>query len=551
MGYNRGVQSLSETPLRPVLVMARRKRRRYTIEDMKSLAHERGGRCLSLEYINVRTHLMWECAEGHQWLAVPDSVVRGHWCRQCARKRVAAILRVKLRKHTIQEMRSLAAKRGGECLSNEYVNTDTKLVWRCAEGHTWEQRPDHILAGRWCRACAGNAPLSLDELREIAATRGGECLAESYVNSKTDVLWECSLGHQWYATFNNVKRGTWCKECSTGLGERICRVFFEQLFERPFPKRRPVWLTSSEGSRLELDGYCEELGLAFEHQGEQHYRAVTGLYTDSDKLRQRRALDQRKRYLCKKRGICLVEIPEVPRLTSIDDLRRVIADACERNRVVPPRGFWRREIDLKPAYASPKLEEMKKIAEARGGKCLSSQYVDMTTKLRWQCSEGHTWNTAPTNIASGRWCPECAGNVPLSLEDCQGAAHKRGGLCLSKRYVNAHQHMLWKCEKGHKWRARAAPVIYGRSWCSECSGRKRKTLKDMRTAARRFGGKCLSKEYLGANKKLSWKCAAAHVFERTPNHVINESRWCPDCTKTERARKVAGSWKRRNRAATA
>ena len=244
--------------------MARIKRRHYTIEDIQSLAHERGGRCLSSEYINVRTHLKWECAQGHSWWATPSSVIHKHsWCPNCSRKRTAEKLKISNRKYTIQDMRVLAAKRGGDCLSNEYVNTRTKLLWRCAEGHTWDQRPDHILAGHWCRVCAGTAPLLLDELREIAAARGGRCLAESYVNSATDVLWECYVGHQWCATPTNVKRGTWCKECSTGLGERFCRAFFEQLFARPFPKRRPVWLKSADGSRLELDGYCEEMGLAF------------------------------------------------------------------------------------------------------------------------------------------------------------------------------------------------------------------------------------------------------------------------------------------------
>ena len=49
------------------------------------------------------------------------------------------------------------------------------------------------------------------------------------------------------------------------------------------------------------------------------------------------------------------------------------------------------------------------------------------------------------------------------------------------RQGTSQEKALWECEKGHKWRARAAHVLYGQSWCSECLGRKRKTLKDMRT----------------------------------------------------------------------
>ena len=35
----------------------------------------------------------------------------------------------------IEKMREAARERGGECLSDDYVNANTKLKWRCAEGH--------------------------------------------------------------------------------------------------------------------------------------------------------------------------------------------------------------------------------------------------------------------------------------------------------------------------------------------------------------------------------------------------------------------------------
>ncbi|MCP4898302.1 MAG: hypothetical protein GY906_15115, partial [bacterium] len=39
---------------------------------------------------------------------------------------------------------------GGKCLSDTYINTHTKLLWECKQGHQWEAKPSNIKSGRWC-----------------------------------------------------------------------------------------------------------------------------------------------------------------------------------------------------------------------------------------------------------------------------------------------------------------------------------------------------------------------------------------------------------------
>jgi len=46
------------------------------------------------------------------------------------------------------------------------------------------------------------------------------------------------------------------------------------------------------------------------------------------------------------------------------------------------------------------------VAEVRGGRLLSADYVDATTPLRWQCAFGHEWQ-ARADVASRRWCEQC------------------------------------------------------------------------------------------------------------------------------------------------
>lgn len=53
------------------------------------------------------------------------------------------------------------------------------------------------------------------------------------------------------------------------------------------------------------------------------------------------------------------------------------------------------------------IEKMQEIAKIRDGKCLSVQYENAHTKLKWQCSVGHEWEAIPCNISQGKWCPYC------------------------------------------------------------------------------------------------------------------------------------------------
>lgn len=310
------------------------------MDEMRELARLKKGRCLSKRFVSMKHPLLWECDSKHRWFSPPSAVKRGDWCNECAGRKVHSYSHVKLfieskgghllskeylnnktkirircaighewetafngvlnrgtwcpfcsptAKGTINEMREIAASRGGKCLSPTYVNSSTKLRWSCANNHEWEARPGDVKWGQWCPHCAGNLPRTIEEMRDIAQSRGGDCLSSNYVNLATHLWWRCAKGHTWQASPNNVKGG---------------------------PNKKGSW--------------CP---------------------------------------------VCAANFPGT-------------------------------------------IDEMKAIAASRGGECLSSTYVNSSTKLRWRCANDHEWEALPREVKGrlnkktgkrqGTWCKVCS-----------------------------------------------------------------------------------------------------------------------------------------------
>jgi hypothetical protein len=187
---------------------------------------------------------------------------------------------------TLEEMRKIALERGGECLSTEYKNNCTPLAWRCAEGHRWAAPGHNVKNGSWCKICAGFAPLTLAEMHEIAKYRGGECLSSEYKNAASKLLWRCAEGHCWAAPGARIKSGHWCPHCQN-KGERRATDLIEKTLGTMLSRGSPGWCRpkTGRGSRKGIipDGTHDCLGFVFERHGEQHYKPVPHFHGREDK----------------------------------------------------------------------------------------------------------------------------------------------------------------------------------------------------------------------------------------------------------------------------
>lgn len=178
------------------------------LSEACKVASAKDGRCLSDTYINNRTKLEWQCKNRHRWKASLDNVKTKSWCPVCSGKQ----------RLTMDDMRALAKLRRGKCLSKHYINNSTKLEWQCRCGYVWSATPNHIKNGTWCPKCADQLIPTIEDMKNVADRRGGKCLSNAYINAHTKLEWECKDYHVWSASPTNIKQGKWCRKCSKKIG---------------------------------------------------------------------------------------------------------------------------------------------------------------------------------------------------------------------------------------------------------------------------------------------------------------------------------------------
>lgn len=408
-----------------------------------------------------------------------------------------------------QQLKRIATANNITLLSKEYVNNKNLLLFRCNNENCrkeWYDSRANIIRrklGFKCPKCGGgiNRHYSIEDLNEIAAKKpgGGRCLSKKFRGTKKYHLWKCfNCGNKWFAKPRDIigktsrPQGTWCPKCSIGITEEICRLFFEEIFNKRFHKEYKLdWLIKR---KMHLDGFNDKLKIATEYHGKQHYKMIPHFHPSNEDFKAYQKRDEYKRKMCIKNGIKLIEVGYITvngklHKIKLDEMEDYITSECKKKNISLPsrkkKINWKNFKVANPGY----LEELKEIAISKGGKCLSKYWFGANEYHDFVCSEGHFFKATPNKIkgtpkrAKGTWCPKCKykhlpqNQVKYSKKDLDDLALERGGpgsKCLSSKYTGYHQKYKWQCTKGHVFYARfdsikGYPSKPKGTWCKKCS----------------------------------------------------------------------------------
>lgn len=156
-------------------------------------------RIVCSDYKDTQTKAKFTCQDGHEWMATPNSVLRGNGCPHCAGRVVE-----------YSDVADILKARG--ITFESYKGALVKTEFTCRNGHRWKATVDSVKRGHGCPVCAGNQKLTLDLVNKRIEHRGIRCL--SYKNKDAKTNFACVCGHTWAARSGNVMNGKGCPKCS-------------------------------------------------------------------------------------------------------------------------------------------------------------------------------------------------------------------------------------------------------------------------------------------------------------------------------------------------
>ena len=234
---------------------------------------------------------------------------------------------------------------------------------------------------------------------ELVKEQQGTMVSDSseYVNAHHKLKVKCMYGHDFKICYNNIKKNRWCALCSTRKMERYTKEIAETIIGKPFEKVRPGWLANKSNNNLELDMYNDELKLAIEYNGIQHYKYEKFFHKSKEDFEARVAADELKVKLCKKNHVDLIVVPYTE-----DPFVFLVQEFMARDIQLV-------NLDKKISVENECVSKLERIVGANKGTILSdyADLLDRDNDVKLSCVKSHEWTTKIKNIHRGLWCPTC------------------------------------------------------------------------------------------------------------------------------------------------
>lgn len=108
----------------------------------------------------------------------------------------------------LRKLREIAYSRGGKLLSESYMGGGYKLLWKCknTEHPPWKAIPNNIMRDSWCPHCAKNVKIGIEGLKAFGKSVGLNLISIEYHGANELYDWQCKFGHIIKRSKPNIKQ---------------------------------------------------------------------------------------------------------------------------------------------------------------------------------------------------------------------------------------------------------------------------------------------------------------------------------------------------------
>lgn len=492
---------------------------------------------------------------GHEWSPTASSLLSGHGCPDCAKKKNGE----RRRKSHEQFVTELAGVNPTIEVVGRYTNSASPIDVRCKRcGCEWSPIARTIVnAGQGCPICGRIIAAAkhrktqaafVEEMREVNPDIE---IVSKYQDNKTKVSCRCKIcGNEWEAAPSNLLQGVGCPRCAktgTSFMEQFLCVFFKGLIGED----RVVSRDKSAIGR-ELDIFFPSYMLAVE---------IGSWYWHRDRLES----DVDKESKCAAKGIKLITIYDcypgyadsaIPKGSMLFPLPLAEEEGHVHLRelalnIAAQMGIqdvgnpdWN-QIEIEAAKRTrPRTTEefVAEMAMVNPEVEILGDYVSTRVKLECRCKNcGHTWFVAPHQLLIGQGCPPCGHRkavekaaekhrkTPQQYRDEFDAANPTKTLL--SEYTGSLRQVKVRCNIcGHVWSPRSESVLRG-TGCPVCVNEGKRKAHDA------FSEELMAVnpniEILGryekCSKPIAVKCKkCGHIWQPRPSKLL-AGRGCPKC----------------------
>jgi hypothetical protein len=154
---------------------------------------------------------------GNEWDTMANSIIsRGRGCKICSMRNAER----HIGKYTKDEVSKYILSQGCDWVDGEYNGAESELIIRFACGHAYSVKYGYFKNGSRCKICAREKSsikqrLPEQEVFDLLESFGFNFIdfPNGYKNYKSEVRYECELGHITTRRVSVLKRGPTCREC--------------------------------------------------------------------------------------------------------------------------------------------------------------------------------------------------------------------------------------------------------------------------------------------------------------------------------------------------